>query len=244
MTTLPAAAIAQPPESIPSLLHRFDREHDLAKKEQLLRTVTDQDRGAGPALLRLARSTSNWDTRWMAMRGMAALHYTACAPFLRASLKDSDWGIRANAARALGDLRIRNAATPLLAMFAREQEPGAVQQASLALRLLDIKGAAPFIREKLPRFTGQTRYWLIQALGALGGDGDAPLIAEYLDFSDIPGAMDAEAATYALEELAGVSFGPHATGASTVPPPETLAARAWWASHKALWPSCADCRRK
>jgi hypothetical protein len=244
MTTLAATAIAQPSESIPSLLLRFDREHDPAQKEHLLRTVTDQDRGAGPALLRLARSTRNWDTRWMAMRGMATLHYTACAPFLKASLKDSDSAIRANAARALGDLRIRNAAAPLLAMFAAEQEPGAVQQASLALHLLDIKAAAPYIRDKLPRFTGQTRSWLIQALGALGGDRDAPLIAGYLDFSDIASAMDAEAATYALEELAGVSFGPHAMGATTLPPPETLVARAWWASHKTLWPSCDDCRRK
>jgi len=245
VTVSPAPyVIAQGAESIPALLLRFDNERDLAQKESLLLTLTNQNASAGPALLRLAKSTRNMESRWMAMRGLAKLHYTASGPFLKSSLKSSDWVIRANAARALGDLRIRNAAAPLLAMFAAEQEPGAVEQASLALRLLDIKAAAPYIREKIPRFAWQTRYWLIQALGALGSDHDVPLLAAFLDSSDIQSATYAEAATYALEELAGVSFGPHATGATTLPPPETLVARAWWASHKDDWPHCDDCRRK
>ena len=180
----------------------------------------------------------------MAMRGMATLHYTACAPFLKASLKNSDWVVRANAARALGDLRITNAASVLLAMFAAEQEPGAVEQASLALHMLNVKAAAPYIREKIPRFAGQTRSWLLQALGGLGSDSDVPSIAAYLDSFDPASAMTAMAATYALEELAGVSFGPYAEGASSLPPPETLVARSWWASHKDQWPRCDDCRRK
>jgi len=182
MTPLIPSVLAQRSESTASLLRRFDNEHDLAAKEHLLLTVTNKDAGAGPSLLRLAESTTNADTRWMAMRGMATLRYTDCAPFLVASLKDSDALVRANAARALGDLRIKDASSPLLAMFAAEQEPPAIQQASLALRMLNIKAAAPHIREKIPAFTGQTRVWLIEALGALGSaSGDVPLIAGYLD---------------------------------------------------------------
>ena len=221
------------------LLLRFDNEHDLSGKERLLLAVTSQAGVAGPALLRLAQTTTNTDSRWMAMRGMATLHYTACAPFLEASLKDSDALVRANAARALGDLRIRNASAPLLAMFAAEQEPPAIQQASLALRMLDVKPAAPVIREKIPVFTGQTRAWLIQALGTLGSAADVPLIAGYLDQM-----MTDMAATEAIQELTGVSFGPRTLGLSGYPPPETLAARAWWKSHKDEWPHCDDCHPK
>jgi hypothetical protein len=227
---------AQPSESMASLLHRFDNEHDYAQKERLLDRLTGQYPDAGRALLRLARSTKNTDTRWMAMRGMATLHYTAGAPFLKASLKNSVWLVRANAARALGDLRITNASNALLTMFVAEQEAGAVEQASLALHMLHVKAAAPYIREKITRFPGQTRFWLLQALGGVGGDSDVPWIAGYLESSD------GEAAAYALEELTGVQFGPHVTGATAVPGPEVLAARSWWASHKEQWPRCDDCR--
>ena len=227
---------AQSSEPIASLLLRFDNEYDLSAKERLLLTMTGQDSGAGGALLRLAQSTTNTDTRWMAMRGMATLHYTACGLFLEASLKDSDVLVRANAARALGDLRIRDASALLLVMFAAEQEQPAVQQASLALRMLDLKAAAPSIREKIPVFTGQTRYWLIQALGTVGSSADVPFIAGYLDEM-----MSALAATEALQELAGVSFGPRHTGLSGYPPPELIAARVWWKSHKDEWPRCDDC---
>ena len=239
ITPLTPPVLAQWAESIASLLLRFDNEHDLSRKEQLLLAVTRQDAGAGPGLLRLAQSTTNTDSRWMAMRGMATLQYTACAPFLEASLTDSDELVRANAARALGDLRIGNASAPLLAMFAPEQEPPAIQQASLALRMLYIKAAAPVIREKIPVFTGQTRAWLIQALGTLGSAADVPLIAGYLDEM-----MSDMAATEAIQELAGASFGPRTLGLSGYPPPETLAARAWWKSHKDEWPHCDDCYPK
>lgn len=221
-----------------SLVLRFDNEHDYAQKSRLLDSLTSQHPDAARALLRLARSTKNTDTLWMAIRGMATLHYTACAPFLKASLKNPVWLVRANAARALGDLRITDASSALIAMFAAEQEAGAVEQASLALHMLDVKAAAPYIREKIPRFTGQKRAWLLGALGSVGSDSDVPLIAGYLDNSD------GDAAAYALEELTGVKFGPHAMGASTFPGPEVLAARAWWASHKDQWPRCDDCHRR
>jgi hypothetical protein len=237
--TAGASVFAQQSDPISSLLLRFDAEHNLFLKEQLLGNITSQGTESGPALLQIAQSTMNTDTRWMAIRGLATLRYTACAPFLEASLKDSDWTVRANAARALGDLRITNASAPLLDMFAVEQEPGAVEQASLALRMLNIKAGVPFIRQKIPAFKRQTRTWLIQALGALGSAADAPLISQYLDEPGIDSF-----AVQALQELVGVSFGAFTLGVAPDPSPETLRARAWWNSHKDEWPRCDDCHFK
>jgi enterochelin esterase-like enzyme len=218
------------------LLHRFDNEHDLPTKESLLGALTSQDSELGPALLRLAESTPNPDTRWMAMRGMATLRYKECVPFLKTSLQDPDGLVRANAARALGDLGIRDAAGALLTMFIAERDAGAVEQSSLALRMLHINAAAPYIREKIPAFQGQTRIWLIQALGALGGANDVPLIAGFLD-----DPRTGRFATEAIGELAGVNFGTQPMGLSSDPTPPTLAAQTWWKSHKEDWPRCRDC---
>jgi hypothetical protein len=243
MAVLPVVAPLTPPlagqlaEPTAKLLLRFDDEHNPAAKERLLLTLTDQDPEVGPALLRLAQSTINVDTRWMAMRGMATLHYIACAPFLEASLKASDKFVRANAARALGDLQIIDASAALLAMFAAEREQPAVEQSSLALRTLGVKAAAPSIREKIPRFTGQTRMWLIQALGWLGDTSDVPLLATYLSEMGCDTVLPE-----AIGQLAGVSFGPHPrSGPVGCPTPQTLAVRDWWNSHKGAWPRCDDC---
>ena len=171
------------------------------------------------------------------MQGMATLHYAECAPFLEASLRDSNLLVRGNAALALSDLRIADASALVLSMFANEQDTIAIQYAAGALRTLGVKAAAPSIREKISVFNGQTRSTLIQVLGTLGSDDDLPLIAGYLN-----DAMGSEiAATRAVEELAGVNFGPLRTGIGGYPPPELIAARAWWASHKDAWPRCDDC---
>ncbi len=221
------------------LLHQFDEEHDLARKERLMGAVTGQYPGAGTALVRLAQATANVDTRWMAMRGMATLHFKSATPFLEKSLRDSDALVRANAARALSDLRSTTSAGPLLEMFAVEREDAALQQGSLALWKLGIRAGAPAIRQKITDTTGQTRGWLIQALGRLGDRADVPLIASYLD---VEGAD--WSATEALQELTGVDFGIVTSGLMSYPPPSTLAARAWWRAHREAWPRCDDCRKK
>lgn len=124
-------------------------------------------------------------------------------------------------------------------MFAAEQDPAAIQQASLALHGMGVKAALPFIREKIPLYTGQTRSWLLQALGRLGDAADVPFVAAYLDE-----AHDADAATGAIQQLTGVNFGYPRMGLNSVPSQEALAARAWWISHKDDWPRCDDCSRK
>jgi HEAT repeat protein len=243
LIVLPAAPhlTAQPSAPIQRLLAQFDSEHDLARKEALLRSLVSQGPGTETALLQLAETTTNEDTRWMSMRGMAEMHCSTCAPFLVASLRSPDAVVRANAARSLGELRIQSAAAPLLTMFAAEQDRGAIEQASLALWLLGIKEGVPYIREKLPAYSGQTRAWLIQALGKLGTIADVPLIAGYLDDQFMTDRMAAEA----IESLAGVNFGPRThQGLIPAPPPEVLVARAWWKSHQDRWPACDDCHPK
>jgi hypothetical protein len=233
------SACPQAPLPSGDLYARFDNEHDLARKELLLGQITDKRLSAGPTLLNLAEHTTNSDTRWMAMRGMATVRYEACAEFLETSLKDPDGLVRANAARALSDLRVTASGHPnIQVMFAAEKDPRAIEQASLALRVLNVRSAVPYVRIKIPQYTWQTRTWLLQALGALGSSSDVPLIAGYLNSSDMASAM---AATAALEELTGISFGLHREGPSGYPTAEMLAARDWWKSHKAAWPSCDDC---
>jgi hypothetical protein len=233
-----APALAQQSVMSAALRH-FDSEHDLAAKERLLLRITAGGAAVGPPLLRLAQTTTNTDTRWMAMRGMAAVHCASCAPFRVASLKDSDPLVRANAARALGDLGIKEASDPLRAMFAAEKNGPAVEQSSLALSRLNVRAAVPDIRRKIPEFTGQTRGWLIQALGHLGSSADVPFIADFLG-----DGMSGQMATEALQELTGVDFNIHQSGLSGLPSPETLRAQAWWRSHKDAWPRCDDCSRK
>jgi len=81
-------------------LDHFDHEHNLARKEELLRGITEQFRGCGPDLVRLAEKIDQVDTKWMAIRGMSTLHFAAAADFLQKSLGDKNSAIRANAARA------------------------------------------------------------------------------------------------------------------------------------------------
>ena len=126
-------------------------------------------------------------------------------------------------------------------MFVAEQDPAAVEQASLALRVLNVRSSAQLIRQKIPAFHGQTRAWLLQALGSLGDKDDVSFVAGYLDDPDWASST---MAANALEELAGLNFGPLQDGPQSLPTPRTLQARAWWKQHRESWPSCDDCISK
>jgi len=190
MTPLVPSVLAQRSESTASLLLRFDNEHDLAAKEHLLLTVTNKD--AGRATVAPTRgSTTNSDTRWMAMRGMATLRYTDCAPFLEASLKDSDALVRSNAARAW-EISASGTRPPRcwpcspLSRTQRRFNKHLPHSRCLTSRQPCRSSG------KTPCFHRQTREWLIGALGMLGSIRDVPLIAGYLD-DDVSGMAATEA---------------------------------------------------
>jgi HEAT repeat protein len=211
--------LAQQVQPLPDALKVFNQEHDLTKKEHELLNITLQHPESGPAMLALAEKTQFSDTRWMAMRGMRDVQFRGCESFLKQELKNPDALVRANAARVIGDLGFGSADDDLLAMFVAEHDPGAVEQASLSLRVLNVRASAPLIRQKIPLFTGQTRAWLLQALGTLGDKSDIPFVASFLDSPDWASSM---MAGDVLEQLAGLNFGPPQFGPQPLPPPRTL----------------------
>ena len=178
----------------------------------------------------------------MAIRGLTGLRYAPSAPFMIGSLKDPDGYVRANAAMAIADFGLQEAKESLLAMFRSETLPGAVEQAAFALGSLKVRSAAPEIRKKVPLSRGQTRDWLLQALGRLGSREDVPFVASYLAYSDNLEFSEAFAASQAFDELVGrpplrAFNGPNIAG------PRIDASRVWWNQHNREWPQrCGDCR--
>src|SRR6185437_7753972 len=234
--------IAQEARSLTSFLNTFDQEHDLAKKDRDLQDLIKQYPQAGPSLLMLAQATRYTDTKWMAIRGMGDLQFRDCEPFLRKALTSPDALVRSNAARVIRDLEFHSAEGDLIAMFALERDPRAIEQASLSLSNLKVEASVPLIRQKIPQFAGQTREWLLQALGRLGNKSDVPLIAGYLSTPDP--AESSTTAVDAIEEITGVNFGPRQTGPQGIPTFRTMQARSWWQSHRENWPRCDDCHFK
>jgi hypothetical protein len=76
-------------ESLPLLISQFHSTRDLEAKERLLNVITTDFPGAGPTLLQLAQTTTDVDTRWMAIRGIGTLKYKRAMPFLVESLRQN-----------------------------------------------------------------------------------------------------------------------------------------------------------
>ena len=225
---------------LPEALRTFDEEHDLARKELHLLELTRQYPDAGPALLALAERTPHTDTRWMSMRGMRDLHYKGCESFLRRSLAHDDALVRANAARAIGDLRLKHANRELLTMFAKEDDQRALEQASLALRELGVRGG---LRRNSCENSKLQRADSGMAAAGTGRSGNQEGRAFHCAYLDSPDGATAMMASEAVEQLAGVDFGPRLmNGGEGMPTKHMRAARSWWQSHKESWPHCDDCR--
>lgn len=126
-------AIAQ---DLPGLLSRFTSEHDRARKEEILNTITRQHPEAGNSLLKIARETKDTDTEWFAIRGIGSLKFKGASPFLRRSLLSESAYVRANSARALGEIHDRAAEGGLIRLLRSENVNGVIEQASLALQTL------------------------------------------------------------------------------------------------------------
>jgi len=219
-------------ESLPLLILQFHSTRDLEAKERLLNVITTDFPGPGPALLQLAQTTTDVDTRWMAIRGIGTLKYERAIPFLVESLRSEYPYVRANSARALGDMKAHAAERALVALLRGEQDGGVIEQTSLALWMLGARDAVPVLKSKALHPSGQTRMWIFQAIGYLGTKDDVPFLAAHLYQEDPLASMSA---AQAIERIMGVDFGfPKHEGPSS--PEEGLKnARLWWAADKSSW---------
>jgi hypothetical protein len=211
------------------LLAKFIAETDPARKEQLLRELVRQP-DAGPTLLRVAMSADDVLTRWMSIRGLGMVKYGKAVSFLLDSLTHQHPYVRANAARALGEINDRSASPGLIRLLEHEQEGGVIEQTSWALRMLDAKEAVPGLKRLATHPSHQTRCWVLQAIGTLGGKKDVPFLAEYLsDANHVVGMCAAKA----VEEITGQDFGfPKQSGLANLQ--EGIErARRWWETNKA-----------
>jgi hypothetical protein len=221
-------ADAQGREPIPSLVLRFQKTRDLAGKEKVLNLIVERGGAAGPPLLRLAQTTNDNDTRWLAIRGLGMLKFAGAAPFLTESLKSDEHYVRANAARSLGELRYSPTAPALIRLLAAEPDAGVIEQTSLALRMIQAKDAVPTMKSRMSFDSLQTRCWLLDAIAALGSKSDVPFIAQYLYNSDSASEGMPLCASRALATLTGEDFGLPKTSGIFDPHAPVVNARKWW----------------
>ena len=99
--------------------------------------------GAGETAMELAKTTKDPDAKWMSIRILGNLRYERAVPLLLESLSDPHHYCCANAARALGDMKVAAAAKPLTELLRKEKDGGVIQQTSLALANLGYADALP-----------------------------------------------------------------------------------------------------
>jgi HEAT repeat protein len=185
---------------------------------------------AGHTAIEIVKTTKDPDAKWRAIRILGSLRYEPAIPLLQESLSDPHPYVRANAVRALGDMKAAPAAKLLIELLKKEENGGVIQQTSLVLADLRCTDALPALKAAMKHDDEQTRAWVLQAIGRLGGKGDVPFLAGYLDH---PSDSTQEAAALAIERITGADFGfPKQEGPYS--PDEALRrARQWWETHKA-----------
>jgi hypothetical protein len=185
---------------------------------------------AGQTAIDIVKTSKDPEAKWRAVRILGSLHYKPAVPLLLESLSDSDANVRANAARALGDMRVAAATRPLTELLKKEQDGGVIQQTSLALANLGCSDALPVLKDAAGHKDEQTRMWVLQAIGRVGGKPDVRFLAGYL--TDRSQSVQ-EMAGQAIEQIAGVDFGFPKESGPKDPRPAIQKAKSWWQTHQA-----------
>lgn len=180
--------------------------------------------------MEIVKTTKDPDAKWMAIRILGNLQYRRAVPLLLASLSDPHPYVRANAARALGDMRVAAAARPLTRLLEKEENGGVIQQTSLALANLRHSAALPALKAAAKHKDVQTRMWALQAVGKLGSKEDVAFLARYL--LDDPSSSVQRSAAQAIEQIVGADFGFSKRSGPFNPDAAIARARAWWEKHK------------
>jgi HEAT repeat protein len=217
------------------LLLRFQTQSDPASKEAILRRIIITHPDSGPALLKVARETKDMDTRWLAIRGIGDLKFAGAAPFLKQSLLSNAHYVRANAARALGEMHDSSAVPDLVRAMKKEEDDGVIEQSAVALQMLGASEALPVLEAKVQNRSVETLVGILGAVDALGSKAEVPFFARFLNDGD---EGVAEFAAHAIERLTGEDFGfPKCnTDLCTADPNLGVAtAQQWWSVHKQEW---------
>jgi HEAT repeats len=215
------------------LLIRFQSERDIARKEAIILEVSQKYRDAGPQLLQIAESTSDLDTEWLAIRGIGYVKYQPAAPFLVTSLASPYHYVRANAARALGEIKAYSAATHLISLLKSEQDNGVIEQTTLALEMIRARESIAVLRARAENVSNpQTECWLIDGIAMLGSGKEASFIAERL-YNDEQ--VIALCAATGLQQITGedLHLGIHQ---GLFSPSEAIStAKGWWERNASNW---------
>jgi HEAT repeat protein len=174
-----------PTQDLASLLSDFVSLGDRTQRELILLKISEHYPEAGPPLLKIAAETKDTETKWLAIRGIGYLKYKEAAPFLKESLHSSSNYVRANSARALGEIHDSPAIPELIQVLASDEDSGVLEQTCLALQMLDAKAAIPELKLRSNNPSPQTRLGMIGAIESLGSR-DVPLFASFLYDSDTP----------------------------------------------------------
>ena len=217
-------------ETTQSLLRSFQSTSAVAAKEALLYRITRQGGEAGKGLLKMAKTTSDVNTRWLAIRGLGMLKFREAASFLIDSLRSPEHYVRANAARALGEITYKPAAAPLIDLLRTEQDAGVTEQTALALRMIHAREAIPVLKSRMASSSAQTQCWLLDSIGALGADAEVPYVAQYLyaDENQRARMAVADCAARTLDSITKGEIGLPPPGGIYDPSSGIRKARAWW----------------
>ncbi len=222
-------------DDLSELLSRFQTANDIPSKEAILATITTGHPEAGPALLRIAQESKNDDTKWLAIRGIGYLKFSAAAPFLKQSLTSKTIYVRANSARALGEIKDSSAASDLIRLLGTEQDSGVIEQTAMALQMLGAREALPALKSRAEYPTPQTRIWILGAIEALGSKAEVPFFASFLQDKSVSVAV---AAAHSIERAIGEDFGFPKCEQSLCAADYDRGlqnAQRWWTLHKAEW---------
>ena len=142
--------------------------------------ITSRFPEAGPDLLALAEAPQDGDTNWMAIRGIGYLKFAPAVSFLEVSVNSRSSLVRANAARALGEIGDSSAIDPLITALSKEEDSGVIEQTVGAFQMLHAMKAIPTIKTKIGNPSPQTRIWVLAAIAFICVHAELPFIAASL----------------------------------------------------------------
>jgi hypothetical protein len=213
-----------PEETTALLLHRFQVADVIATKERLIYRIAERGGEAGRDLLKVAETTDDANTRWLAIRGLGITKCREAAPFLLVSLRSSEHYVRANAARALGEIGYTPAAAALIDLLRTERDAGVTEQTALALRMIHAREAIPVLKSRMSASSSQTKCWLLDSIGSLGSDTEIPYVAQYLYGAD----EDQRVGLLITADCAARSLDSLSHGEIYDPSSRITKARKWW----------------